>query len=69
MKEFSFESFGESIKFVNFVAEIAEENQHHPSIIINYKEVKLMLTTHSESGLTEKDFMMAKLIDGIKNDG
>ena len=65
VKEYLFESFIESIDFVNQVAQIAEKHQHHPTILINYTSVRLTLSTHSEHALTEKDFDLAKAIDSI----
>ncbi len=65
VKEYLFESFIESIDFVNQVAQIAEKHQHHPTILINHTSVRLTLTTHSEHALSEKDFELAKAIDGI----
>jgi 4a-hydroxytetrahydrobiopterin dehydratase len=55
-RKYTFSGFPEAIAFVvrlGFDAEIAD---HHPDILINYKRVTLTYTTHSESGLTEKDF-------------
>src|SRR3989338_8199638 len=59
VKRFKFPGFSQAIGFVNQVAQLAEETQHHPTIIITYNRVTLALTTHSEGGLTEKDFQMA----------
>lgn len=64
-REFDFESFQEAIDFVNKVAEIAEEHNHHPDICIFYNKVRLTLSTHKAGGLTEKDFVLASLIDKI----
>ena len=50
-KSFMFSNFKEALNFVNSVGEIAEKHNHHPDILINYNEVRLSLTTHSESGL------------------
>lgn len=63
-KQFAFESFMQAIRFVNRVAERAEEDDHHPDITINYRKVLLSLSTHSEGGLTRKDFILAKKIEG-----
>lgn len=65
MKEYTFSSFSEAIAFVNKVAELAEKHNHHPAILVNYTLVRLTLTTHSEHGLSEKDFEVAKAIDEI----
>jgi 4a-hydroxytetrahydrobiopterin dehydratase len=62
-KNFTFTNFKESIDFVNKVGEIAEKQAHHPDIIINYNQVRLSITTHSENTLTRKDFQLAKEID------
>ncbi|MEE2809060.1 MAG: 4a-hydroxytetrahydrobiopterin dehydratase [Verrucomicrobiota bacterium] len=60
---FEFDEYLPAIDFVNTVAEIAEEAQHHPDISINYTNVQLVLTTHSTGGLTESDFEVALRID------
>lgn len=57
-----FNNFKESMNFVNKVSEIAEQHNHHPDITIQYSKVVLSLSTHSEGGLTEKDFIVAKAI-------
>lgn len=64
-KEFEFENFTDGMVFVNRVAEIAEEENHHPDICISYSSVMIMLTTHDAGGLTQKDFNMAKRIEEI----
>ncbi|MCH7552008.1 4a-hydroxytetrahydrobiopterin dehydratase [Patescibacteria group bacterium] len=62
-KTFRFKSFKEAIDFVNQVASIAEQEQHHPDIHIRYKKVTLEFTTHAIKGLSENDFIMASKID------
>jgi 4a-hydroxytetrahydrobiopterin dehydratase len=64
-KRFTFKSFMAAVGFVNRVAEAAEKAGHHPDITINYNLVTLALSTHSEGGVTEKDFQLAKEIDGL----
>jgi 4a-hydroxytetrahydrobiopterin dehydratase len=61
----TFENFVDSMIFVNKVAEIAEEEGHHPDIRIVYNRVTLALTTHDSGGLTQKDFQMAHRIDAL----
>lgn len=63
VKKFKFPDFPKAIEFVNRVAKVAEEAQHHPTIIITYNRVTLALSTHAEGGLTEKDFQMAGRIE------
>ncbi|MDW8309695.1 MAG: 4a-hydroxytetrahydrobiopterin dehydratase [Verrucomicrobiales bacterium] len=53
------------MKFVNAVARRAEEAWHHPDIDIRWNKVTLTLTTHSEGGLTEKDFELARQLDRL----
>ncbi|HLG22346.1 MAG TPA: 4a-hydroxytetrahydrobiopterin dehydratase [Candidatus Manganitrophaceae bacterium] len=62
-KKYSFKSFKGSMAFVNKVAELANSVDHHPDIIINYNRVILKLTTHSQGGITDKDFNLAQMID------
>ncbi|MDA7605620.1 4a-hydroxytetrahydrobiopterin dehydratase [Verrucomicrobiales bacterium] len=64
-RSFEFDEYQLAIDFVNAVAEIAEEAQHHPDISINYTSVTLVLTTHSKGGLTESDFEVAIRIDSL----
>lgn len=64
-KKFSFKSFMPAIGFVNRIAEAAEKAGHHPDIMINYNVVSISLSTHSEGGVTERDFQLAKEIDGL----
>jgi len=61
----TFENFVDAMIFTNKVAEIAEEEGHHPEIRIVYNRVTLALTTHDASGLTSKDFQMARRIDSL----
>lgn len=65
-KKFKFKNFVESMKFVNKIAEIAEDEGHHPDILINWNKVTLTLTTHAAKGLTENDFIVAAKIDKLK---
>jgi 4a-hydroxytetrahydrobiopterin dehydratase len=64
-RTFKFDGFLMSIAFVRRVAKRAEKNQHHPDIDVRYDKVTLMLTTHDEGGLTEKDFTLAEQCDEI----
>jgi 4a-hydroxytetrahydrobiopterin dehydratase len=62
---FEFDDFSQAIEFVNGVAEIAEEDDHHPEIDIRYNKVKVALSTHSEGGITDLDFELAEKIDTL----
>jgi 4a-hydroxytetrahydrobiopterin dehydratase len=63
-REFKFKDFKEAIAFVNRVADLAESEGHHPDInLFSYKNVKITLSTHAISGLSENDFILAAKIN------
>ena len=62
-KVFEFDDFPSAIKFVTDVAKLADRYDHHPDIDIRYNKVKLAMTTHSEEGLTSRDFDLAADIE------
>jgi 4a-hydroxytetrahydrobiopterin dehydratase len=62
---FQFRDFTTAMEFVNAVARLAEQANHHPDIDIRYNKVTLSLTTHDEGGLTEKDFDLATRADQL----
>lgn len=62
-KTYAFERFVDAIAFVNDVAKLAEEVDHHPDLIIRYNRVDVLLTTHDSGGVTGKDFMLAEQIE------
>jgi 4a-hydroxytetrahydrobiopterin dehydratase len=64
-RTFQFKNFPAAVKFVEAVAQLAEEEWHHPDIDIRWNKVTLALTTHDAGGLTEKDFALAKKFDEI----
>ena len=64
-KEFVFQDFPEAILFVSALVPGAEEADHHPDIEIHYKRVVLTYSTHSEGGLTGKDFDGAMVADEV----
>lgn len=57
-----FKDFAESMTFVNQVANKAEQANHHPDIDIRWNKVRLVLSTHSEGGITQKDLDLARSI-------
>ncbi len=65
VKEFKFKDFIEAKYFLDLVSLIAEEQGHHPTITIIYNKVRITLTTHAAGGLTENDFVMARIIDEL----
>ncbi len=63
---FEFKNFAEALKFANKVGEIAEDEGHHPDILIfSWNKVKVSSYTHSVGGLTENDFILATKISEI----
>lgn len=62
---FQFEDFRAAMRFVNRVAELAEEAGHHPDMDIRYNRVRLGLVSHDAGGLTEKDFALAGAVDKL----
>ena len=64
-REAEYDDFMEAIDFVNGVAEIAEEAQHYPEIIISGSTVTLRLLTDEQRGVTTLDFELAARIDNL----
>lgn len=65
-KQFVFDGFATAVAFVVRVGFDAEAADHHPDILIsNYKKVTLTFSTHSEGGLTEKDFAGAAAAERV----
>lgn len=64
-KQYVCRDFPAAVQFVNRLVPGAEHADHHPDILINYKRVTLIYSTHSEGGLTEKDFDGAKMADRV----
>lgn len=65
-RTYHFSSFQESLRFVNEVAAIAERENHHPDIGLNYRRVKIALLTYDLDGVTGTDTEMAVKIDALK---
>jgi 4a-hydroxytetrahydrobiopterin dehydratase len=64
-KQFVFRGFPEAVDFVSRLVPHAEGADHHPDVLINYKRVTLTYSTHSEGGLTPKDFAGARMADQV----
>jgi 4a-hydroxytetrahydrobiopterin dehydratase len=63
VKTYSFPAFRDSIVFVNRVATLADEADHHPDVDIRYNQVRIGLSTHDAGGITDKDTALAGKID------
>lgn len=66
VKDLQFEDFRGAMGFVNEVADVAEEQGHHPDITVHgWNRVRLSVTNHSQGGLTQADFDLAATVDGL----
>jgi 4a-hydroxytetrahydrobiopterin dehydratase len=66
VRELKFDDFAQAMAYVNRVADLAEEVNHHPDILVHgWNHVRLTLTTHSAGRLTDNDFDMARRIDEL----
>jgi 4a-hydroxytetrahydrobiopterin dehydratase len=66
VREWTLADFAAALAFVNRVAALAEAANHHPDILLHgWNRVRLELSTHSQGGLTEADFALAREIDGL----
>lgn len=66
VKAFIFDNFSSGVGFVVKVGELADSADHHPDVRLSWGKVEITLSTHEESGLTQKDFDLAKSIESIK---
>lgn len=64
-RQYTFADFPGAVAFVNRLVPEAEAADHHPDITINYRRVTLSYSTHSEGGLTQKDFDGAAMADRV----
>jgi 4a-hydroxytetrahydrobiopterin dehydratase len=64
-REFKFPDFAEALAFVNRVGAVAEEQGHHPDILLAWGKAEITLWTHKVNGLTESDFIMAAKINRL----
>lgn len=64
-RSYEFADFVAAMKFVNAVASLAEQAQHHPDIDVRWNKVTLALSTHDAGGLTQKDFALARQCDSL----
>lgn len=65
VRKLALPSFPEAVAFTVKVAFVAEAADHHPDILINYRRVTLTLWTHTEGGITEKDFALAQALNKL----
>jgi 4a-hydroxytetrahydrobiopterin dehydratase len=67
-REFKFQDFDEAMDFVDNVADLVSEEDHHPDILISYNRVWLTFSTHKVGGLSRNDFIMAAKIDRLQEE-
>jgi len=64
-KEYQFSVYKDAISFTNKIAELSDEEGHHPYIHVNFKKVVIILFTHKIDGLHENDFILASKADKV----
>ena len=67
-REFKFPDFKQALDFVNRVGAVAEEQGHHPDILLRWGKAEITMWTHAVDGLTESDFIMAAKIDRLNGE-
>lgn len=66
-RQFTFKTFPDAIAFVTRLAFEAEAADHHPDLLVSYRRVTVTWSTHSEGGVTDKDFAGAAQTDAVAN--
>jgi 4a-hydroxytetrahydrobiopterin dehydratase len=64
-REFKFDDFTGAVEFVNRLTPVANEMNHHPDVFLSWGLARVSLISHSEHGITEKDFELAKKLDEL----
>ncbi len=64
-RSFAFKNFAQALAFANKVGALAEDEGHHPELLVEWGRVTVTLTTHAIGGLSENDFILAAKIDAI----
>ena len=62
-RTYEFDDYLSGVSFVTQVGEVAEEEFHHPEVVVRYKEIEVRLTSHEEGGVTSQDIRLANLFD------
>jgi 4a-hydroxytetrahydrobiopterin dehydratase len=66
VRTYEFDEYLDGVAFASEVAELADEEVHHPEIRIRYDEVEVRLTSHEAGGITEQDIELADQFDGLR---
>ena len=64
-KHYKFDDFVTALQFVNRIGERAEQEGHHPDLMLSWGRVSVQIWTHKVDGLTESDFILAAKIDEL----
>lgn len=64
-RQFRFKDYYQTLAFVNAVAWIAHQQDHHPELVVNYNHCQVRSTTHAVSGISVNDFICAAWIDQL----
>ena len=64
-REFTFDDFTGAVDFLNRLTPVANEMNHHPDVFLTWGRARVSLISHSEHGITEKDFELAKKLDEL----
>lgn len=65
-KTFQFKNFLRTMSFVNALAYIAEQQDHHPELLVHYSSCSVRFNTHDVKGITQTDFACAALVDALQ---
>ena len=65
LKDISFDTYLNGIEFVNSLAKIAEEKNHHPDLKVGWCRVEIIFTSHDQGGVTDQCIEMAKMVESI----
>jgi 4a-hydroxytetrahydrobiopterin dehydratase len=68
VRTWQFPSFRRAMEFVNHVATLLDKSDHHPDLIVQYRTVRIEMSTHDVGGLTERDFALVAEINEIPTD-
>lgn len=65
VRTFEFKSYLKTISFVNAVAWIANKENHHPDLFVQFNRCRVSFTTHDQQSVTEQDFKLCQLIEEL----
>lgn len=65
IKSYDFKNYYQTMSFVNAIAWIANQQDHHPELVVGYNKCKVEYTTHAVQGLSENDFICAAKVDAL----